>query len=170
MPIACDTPVAKVTLRSLVFSAAKCWPVLDTGLYMIVGSMVALVTPMHQDGSVDWAALDDLVEWHVESGTKAIVAVGTTGESATLTVDEHTAVIKAVVDKVAGRITVIAGTGANSTAEAIELTLAAKKVGADACLSVTPYYNKPTQEGLFLHYKAIVEATELPLILSLIHI
>lgn len=132
---------------------------------MIVGSMVALVTPMHLDGSIDWAALDGLVDWHVESGTKAIIAVGTTGESATLNVEEHTAVIKAVVERAAGRLKVIAGTGANSTAEAIELTLAAKKVGADACLSVTPYYNKPTQEGLYLHFKSIVEATELPLIL-----
>lgn len=132
---------------------------------MIIGSMVALVTPMHLDGSIDWAALDKLVDWHKQAGTKAIIAVGTTGESATLNVDEHTAVIKAVVKRASGELKVIAGTGANSTSEAIELTLAAKSVGADACLSVTPYYNKPTQEGLYLHYKAIVDATQFPLIL-----
>ncbi len=132
---------------------------------MIIGSMVALVTPMHNDGSIDWPALDALVEWHIKSGTKAIVAVGTTGESATLSIDEHCAVVKAVVAKAAKRIPVIAGTGANSTSEAIELTLAAKNAGVDACLSVTPYYNKPSQEGLYQHYKTIVEATDLPLIL-----
>ena len=128
---------------------------------MITGSIVALVTPM-QSGSmtVDWAALEVLIEWHVEQGTDAIVAVGTTGESATLNVSEHGKVIEFVVDKVCGRIPVIAGTGANSTSEAIELTQTAKKVGADACLLVTPYYNKPTQQGLFEHYKAIATAVD----------
>lgn len=132
---------------------------------MIIGSMVALVTPMQPDGSVDWAALEGLVRWHVEAGTQAIVAVGTTGESATLSVDEHCDVIRFVVEQVAGAIPVIAGTGANSTAEAIELTRSAKSVGADASLSVTPYYNKPTQKGLYEHYKTIAEATDFPIIL-----
>lgn len=129
---------------------------------MITGSMVALVTPMHEDGSLDWAALESLVEWHLEQGTHAIVAVGTTGESATLDYDEHIAVIRSVVNLVRGRVPVIAGTGANSTREAIELTQAAKDAKADACLLVTPYYNKPTQEGLFLHHKAIAEAVAIP--------
>lgn len=132
---------------------------------MIQGSIVALVTPMLEDGQVDWIALDDLVAWHLQQGTDAIVAVGTTGESATLSFDEHCAVIKRVVDKVNHRIPVIAGTGANSTTEAIELTQAAKDVGADACLLVTPYYNKPTQEGLYQHHKAIAEAVAIPQIL-----
>lgn len=132
---------------------------------MIKGSMVALVTPMKSTGVIDWDALSLLVEWHVECGTAAIVAVGTSGESATLEVPEHCAVIKAVVEKVAGRIPVIAGTGANSTAEAITLTKAAKDAGADAALLVTPYYNKPTQEGLYLHHKAIAEAVDIPQIL-----
>lgn len=129
---------------------------------MITGSMVALVTPMHDDGSLDWAALESLVEWHIGQGTHAIVAVGTTGESATLDFDEHIAVIRSVVNLVRGRVPVIAGTGANSTREAIELTQAAKDAKADACLLVTPYYNKPTQEGLFLHHKAIAEAVAIP--------
>jgi 4-hydroxy-tetrahydrodipicolinate synthase len=132
---------------------------------MITGSLVALVTPMHRNGAVDWDALQRLVEWHVAEGTNAIVAVGTTGESATLNVDEHLAVIKSVIKTAAGRIPVIAGTGANSTQEAIELTRAAAGVGADACLLVTPYYNKPTQEGLFQHHKAIAEAVAVPQIL-----
>lgn len=132
---------------------------------MIVGSMVALVTPMDVDGSIDYVALDRLVDWHVEAGTAAIVAVGTTGESATLNVDEHCEVIQRVVAKAAGRVAVIAGTGANSTSEAIELTQVAKRIGADACLSVTPYYNKPTQRGLYLHHKAIAEAVDIPNIL-----
>lgn len=132
---------------------------------MFQGSMVALITPMHEDGTLDWQALDALVDWHVEQGTDAIVAVGTTGESATLSVEEHKAAIAAVVKRVAGRIPVIAGTGANSTTEAIELTHAAKEAGADACLLVTPYYNKPTQEGLYLHHKAIAEAVDIPQIL-----
>ena len=128
---------------------------------MISGSIVALVTPMHPDGAIDWARLDELVEWHIEKGTDAIVPVGTTGESATVTVSEHCDIIKRVVDVVAGRVPVIAGTGANATAEAIEFTLEAKEAGADACLLVTPYYNKPTQEGLYQHYKAIARAVDL---------
>jgi 4-hydroxy-tetrahydrodipicolinate synthase len=132
---------------------------------MFQGSMVALITPMCADGSIDWAALDALVDWHVAQGTDAIVAVGTTGESATLSVAEHKAAIAATVKRAAGRVPVIAGTGANSTAEAIELTHAAKDAGADACLLVTPYYNKPTQEGLYLHHKAISEAVDIPQIL-----
>lgn len=132
---------------------------------MIQGSMVALVTPMEADGTLDWEGLHKLVDWHLEKGTHAIVAVGTTGESATLTVGEHLQVIKKVVDQVAGKVPVIAGTGANSTIEAIELTQSAKDAGADACLSVTPYYNKPTQEGLFLHHQAIAKAVALPQLL-----
>jgi len=131
----------------------------------ITGSIVALVTPMNADGTIDWVTLDQLVEWHIEKGTNAIVAVGTTGESATLTIDEHIEVIRRVVEKTRRRIPVIAGTGANSTQEAIELTAAAKEAGADACLLVTPYYNKPTQEGLYLHHKAIAEAVKIPQIL-----
>ncbi len=132
---------------------------------MIQGSMVALVTPMAADGSVDQAALYKLLDWHVEQGTNAIVAMGTTGESATLDEKEHCEVIRQVVDYVAGRIPVVAGTGANSTTEAINLTRCAADVGADACLLVTPYYNKPTQEGLYLHYKAVAEAVDIPQIL-----
>ncbi|WP_420597881.1 4-hydroxy-tetrahydrodipicolinate synthase [Neptuniibacter sp.] len=132
---------------------------------MITGSSVALVTPMHSNGEVDWENLDKLVEMHLDKGTDSIVAVGTTGESATLNCEEHCQVIKRVVEKVAGKIPVIAGTGANSTTEAIELTAEAKSVGADACLLVTPYYNKPTQEGLYQHYKAIAEAVDIPQIL-----
>lgn len=132
---------------------------------MITGSSVALVTPMHSNGEVDWENLDKLVEMHLDKGTDSIVAVGTTGESATLNCEEHCQVIKRVVDKVAGKIPVIAGTGANSTTEAIELTAEAKSVGADACLLVTPYYNKPTQEGLYQHYKAVAEAVDIPQIL-----
>jgi 4-hydroxy-tetrahydrodipicolinate synthase len=129
---------------------------------MIQGSMVALVTPMNADNSLDWASLHKLVDWHLEQGTHAIVAVGTTGESPTLNVDEHLTVIKKVVDQVNGRIPVIAGTGANSTSEAVEWTQAAKDLGADACLLVTPYYNKPTQEGLFLHHAHIAQAVAIP--------
>lgn len=132
---------------------------------MITGSMVALVTPMQADGSVDHRALAELVEWHVQEGTHAIVAMGTTGESATLDFDEHVAVVRDIVTLVRGRIPVIAGTGANCTREAIALTQAAKDVGVDACLLVTPYYNKPTQEGLFLHHKAIADAVAIPQIL-----
>jgi 4-hydroxy-tetrahydrodipicolinate synthase len=132
---------------------------------MFHGSMVALVTPMLPDGSIDEAALERLVEFHVENQTDAIVAVGTTGESATLDVAEHSYVVRRVVDLSAGRIPVIAGTGANSTTEAIELTELAMKAGADACLLVTPYYNKPPQEGLYQHYRTIAEAVPVPQIL-----
>lgn len=132
---------------------------------MIQGSIVALVTPMDANGIVDKDSLKQLVEFHIEQGTDAIVAMGTTGESATLNEDEHCDVVECIVDYVNGRIPVIAGTGANSTTEAIELTQRAKQVGADACLLVTPYYNKPTQEGLFLHYQAIAGAVDIPLIL-----
>ena len=132
---------------------------------MFQGSMVALVTPMREDGSVDDNSLRELVDWHVEQGTDAIVAVGTTGESATLDTPEHCEVIRKTVEFTAGRIPVIAGTGANSTTEAIELTHCAKEMGADACLLVTPYYNKPTQEGLYLHHKAVAEAVDIPQLL-----
>lgn len=132
---------------------------------MIQGSIVALVTPMKRDGSLDDESLSRLIEFHIEQGTDAIVAVGTTGESATLDEEEHCRVIRFVVDRVAGRIPVIAGTGANSTTEAINLTARAKDAGADACLLVTPYYNKPTQEGLYRHYKAVAEAVDIPQIL-----
>ena len=127
--------------------------------------MVALVTPMQPDGSVDDAALAQLIEFHVKNGSDAIIAVGTTGESATLDEHEHCQLVKQIVALVAGRIPVIAGTGANSTTEAITLTRCAKDAGADACLLVTPYYNKPTQEGLYLHHKAIAEAVDIPQIL-----
>lgn len=132
---------------------------------MFQGSMVALVTPMRTDGSIDMDALDRLLEWHLSAGTDAIVAVGTTGESATLDFEEHCAVIAHTVKRVAGRRPVIAGTGANATREAIHLTQCAKDAGADACLLVTPYYNKPTQQGLYLHYRAIAEAVDIPQIL-----
>ncbi len=132
---------------------------------MISGSMVAMVTPMHEDGSVHWEDLEALVEWHIEMGTAAIVPVGTTGESATISVPEHCEIVSRVVQTVNGRIPVIAGTGANATTEAIELTAAARDAGADACLLVTPYYNKPTQEGLFRHYEAIAAAVDIPQIL-----
>jgi 4-hydroxy-tetrahydrodipicolinate synthase len=133
---------------------------------MITGSIVALVTPMVPGNlDVDWGALERLVEWHIKQGTHGLVAVGTTGESATLSVKEHSQVIRATVEASKGRIPIIAGTGANCTKEAIELTEAAKKAGADACLLVTPYYNKPTQEGLYQHYKAIAEAVDIDQIL-----
>ncbi len=132
---------------------------------MFHGSMVALVTPMHPDGSVDFDSLSSLLDWHVESGTSAIISMGTTGESATLDEHEHCEVIRRTVEMVAGRIPVIAGTGANSTTEAITLTRCAMNAGADACLLVTPYYNKPTQEGLYLHHKAVAEAVAIPQIL-----
>jgi len=132
---------------------------------MIAGSMVALVTPMNAQGDIDWNALSHLVDFHLQEGTNAIVAVGTTGESATLSVDEHLQVIRHVVGQVKGRIPVIAGTGANSTREAVELTQSAKEAGVDACLLVVPYYNKPTQEGLYQHFKHIAEAVAIPQIL-----
>ncbi len=132
---------------------------------MFRGSMVAMVTPMTLDGSIDEQALEALVAFHIESGTDAIVAVGTTGESATLSHKEHSYVVKRVVQLVNGKIPVIAGTGSNSTAEAIALTRAAMNDGADACLLVTPYYNKPPQEGLYQHYKAIANSVAIPQIL-----
>ena len=132
---------------------------------MIAGSMVALVTPMDAQGRLDWDSLGKLVDFHLEKGTHAIVAVGTTGESATLSVEEHIQVIEFVVKRVAGRIPVIAGTGANSTSEAVHLTQNAKNAGADACLLVVPYYNKPTQEGLYQHFKHIADAVDIPQIL-----
>lgn len=132
---------------------------------MIQGSLVAIVTPMHPDGSVDNDAFRRLVDWHVEQGSDGIVAVGTTGESATLDEREHCDAIALVVEHAAGRIPVIAGTGANSTSEAIALTRCAREAGADACLLVTPYYNKPTQEGLYQHHKAIAEAVGIEQIL-----
>lgn len=131
----------------------------------IQGSIVAIVTPMFEDGGVDWKSLEKLVEWHIQQGTHSIVAVGTTGEASTLSMGEHIKVIQEVIRVANKRIPIIAGTGANSTREAIELTQAAKDVGADAALLVTPYYNKPTQEGLYQHYKAIAEAVEIPQIL-----
>ena len=132
---------------------------------MFQGSIVALVTPMHQDGAVDSAALRRLVNFQIDNGTPAIVSMGTTGESPTLDRDEHCEVIARTVEYAAGRVPVIAGTGANSTTEAIDLTRCAQKLGAAACLLVTPYYNKPTQEGLYLHHKAIAEAVAIPQIL-----
>ncbi len=132
---------------------------------MFRGSIVALITPMHEDGQVDEEALRRLVDFHVEAGTAAIVAVGTTGESATLSEPEHCAVIRRTVEFAAGRLPVIAGTGSNATTEAIRLTRCAQEAGADAALLVTPYYNKPTQEGLYLHYRAVAEAVEIPQIL-----
>ena len=132
---------------------------------MITGSIVALVTPMRADGAVDHEALAKAVDRVIEAGSAAIVSVGTTGESATLDVDEHTEVIRRTIDVAAGRVPIIAGTGANSTAEAIHLTAAAKAAGADAALLVTPYYNKPPQEGLYRHFKAVAEAVDIPQIL-----
>jgi len=132
---------------------------------MITGSIVAIVTLMHEDGSLDLNAFRNLLDFHVSEGTDGVVVVGTTGESPTVNVEEHCELIKVAVDHVAGRIPVIAGTGANSTAEAIELSEYAKKAGAEAVLSVVPYYNKPTQEGMYLHFKAIAEAVDIPVIL-----
>lgn len=129
---------------------------------MITGSIVALVTPMHADGSVAWESLENLIEFHVENGTAGIVVVGTTGESATLSMKEHEDVIRFSVDKAQKRIPIIAGTGGNSTSEAVHLTQAAKDAGADAALIVTPYYNKPSQEGLYQHYKYIAEHVDIP--------
>jgi 4-hydroxy-tetrahydrodipicolinate synthase len=129
------------------------------------GSLVAIVTPMSDDGALDLDALRHLVDWHIAEGTDGIVIVGTTGESPTVSFDEHCLLIRTTVEQAAGRVPVIAGTGANSTSEAIELTECAKRAGAQAGLSVVPYYNKPTQEGLYQHYKKIAEAVDLPLIL-----
>ena len=132
---------------------------------MLKGSLVALITPMNQDGSINYEQLHDLIDWHIENGTDGIVAVGTTGESATLPVEEHLAVIEATVKHVNKRVPVIAGTGANNTVEAIALSKAAEQVGADYTLSVVPYYNKPSQEGIYQHFKAIAEATSIPMII-----
>jgi len=128
---------------------------------MFRGSLVALVTPMHENGSVDWASLENLIDWHVDQGSKGLVAVGTTGESATFDIVEHLDVVRFVVKHSANRIPVMAGTGANSTSEALELTVGAKDAGVDGCLLVTPYYNKPTQEGLYLHHKFIADRVDI---------
>jgi 4-hydroxy-tetrahydrodipicolinate synthase len=132
---------------------------------MIKGSIVAVVTPMHEDGTLDLDAYRRLIDWHIAEGTNAIVSVGTTGESPTVTPEEHGELIRIAVETAKGRVPVIAGTGGNSTSEAIELTEHARKVGADATLQVVPYYNKPTQEGLYRHFRAIVERVDLPMIL-----
>jgi len=132
---------------------------------MLKGSLVALITPMNQDGSINYEQLHDLIDWHIENGTDGIVAVGTTGESATLPVEEHLAVIEATVKHVNKRVSVIAGTGANNTVEAIALSKAAEQAGADYTLSVVPYYNKPSQEGIYQHFKAIAEATSIPMVI-----
>lgn len=132
---------------------------------MLKGSLVALITPMNQDGSINYEQLHDLIDWHIENGTDGIVAVGTTGETATLPVEEHLAVIEATVKHVNKRIPVIAGTGANNTVEAIALSQAAEQAGADYTLSVVPYYNKPSQEGIYQHFKAIAEATSIPMVI-----
>ena len=132
---------------------------------MIKGSIVAIVTPMHADGSLDYDGLRKLIDWHIAEGTDGIVIVGTTGESATVSVEEHCDLIKAAVDHAAKRVPIIAGTGGNSTVEAIRLTEFAKSAGADAALLVVPYYNRPTQEGMYQHFKAIAEAVDLPIIL-----
>ncbi|WP_077530903.1 4-hydroxy-tetrahydrodipicolinate synthase [Vreelandella utahensis] len=132
---------------------------------MITGSLVALVTPMGAEGRIDWECLDKLVDYHVEAGTSAIVAVGTTGESSTLDPDEHINVIRRVVNHANGRIPVIAGTGGNSTHEAVDLTREAAEIGVDACLLVVPYYNKPTQEGLYQHFRTVAEAVDVNQIL-----
>jgi len=132
---------------------------------MIQGSIVAIVTPMDAAGDLDWEALDRLVEWHVTEGTNGIVPVGTTGESATLSIDENVRVVERVVRVVDGRVPVIAGTGANNTREALEMTRAARSAGADASLQVTPYYNRPTQEGLYRHFSTIADDVDLPVVL-----
>jgi 4-hydroxy-tetrahydrodipicolinate synthase len=131
----------------------------------IVGSIVALVTPMHEDGSVDYEALRRLIDWHIAEGTDCIGVVGTTGESPTVSVDEHCEIIRVAVEHAKGRVPIMAGAGANSTREAIELTAFCKKVGADCTLQVVPYYNKPSQEGIYQHFKAIAEAVDLPVVL-----
>jgi 4-hydroxy-tetrahydrodipicolinate synthase len=132
---------------------------------MIKGSIVAIVTPMHEDGSLDLASYRALIDWHVASGTAAIVVVGTTGESPTVDVEEHATLIRVAVEHAAGRVPVIAGAGGNATSEAIELTRRAAEVGATATLQVVPYYNRPTQEGLYRHFRAVAEAVDLPVIL-----
>jgi 4-hydroxy-tetrahydrodipicolinate synthase len=151
----CDNIAVKIAACYLKFKVKK----------MITGSLVALVTPMLDDGGVDFNAYRALIDWHIEQGTDAIVAVGTSGESPTVSVDEHCELIKVAVEHSAGRIPIIAGAGGNSTREAIELTKYAHSVGADGTLQVVPYYNKPTQDGLYNHFKAIAEAAECPVIL-----
>lgn len=131
---------------------------------MLTGSLVALITPMHADGGIDFTQLNALIDWHIDNGTHGIVAVGTTGESATLSVAEHLSVVEAAVRHAAGRIPVIAGTGANNTREAVELSREAERIGADYTLSVVPYYNKPSQEGIYQHFKTIAEAADIPMI------
>jgi 4-hydroxy-tetrahydrodipicolinate synthase len=131
---------------------------------MITGSLVAIVTPMHEDGRLDMARFRDLIDWHVAEGTDGIVVVGTTGESPTVDFDEHKELIRVAVDHAKGRIPIVAGTGGNSTAEAVELTESARKAGATACLSVVPYYNKPAQEGLYRHFRKVAETVDLPMI------
>lgn len=131
----------------------------------IVGSIVALITPMHEDGSVDYDALRRLIDWHIAEGTDCIGVVGTTGESPTVSVEEHCEIIRVAVEQARGRVPVMAGTGGNSTREAIELSRYARKVGADCTLSVVPYYNKPSQEGIYTHFKAIAEAVDVPMVL-----
>jgi 4-hydroxy-tetrahydrodipicolinate synthase len=131
----------------------------------IVGSIVALVTPMHDDGSVDYAALRRLIDWHIVEGTDCIGVVGTTGESPTVSVEEHCEIIRVSVEHAKGRVPIMAGTGGNATSEAIELSRFAKQVGADCTLSVVPYYNKPSQEGIYQHFKAIAEAVDIPMVL-----
>ncbi len=139
---------------------------MTTSLQPITGSIVALATPLHADGSVDYPALRKLIDWHIAEGTDCIGVVGTTGESPTVNVDEHCEIIRVSVEQAKGRVPIMAGCGANSTAEAIELARFAKKVGADCQLQVVPYYNKPTQEGQYLHFKAIAEAVgDLPMVL-----
>ncbi|MEI8266919.1 MAG: 4-hydroxy-tetrahydrodipicolinate synthase [Betaproteobacteria bacterium] len=131
----------------------------------IVGSIVALVTPMHEDGSVDYGALRQLIDWHIAEGTDCIGVVGTTGESPTVSVEEHCEIIRVSVEHARGRVPIMAGAGANATAEAIELTRFAKQVGADCSLQVVPYYNKPSQEGIYRHFRAVAEAVDLPVVL-----
>src|SRR5215216_5080246 len=130
----------------------------------IVGSIVALVTPMHDDGSIDYDALRRLIDWHVAEGTDCIGVVGTTGESPTVSIEENCEIIRVAVEHAAGRVPIMAGAGANSTQEAIELSRYARKVGADCTLSVVPYYNKPSQEGIYRHFKAIAEAVDIPMV------
>jgi 4-hydroxy-tetrahydrodipicolinate synthase len=131
----------------------------------IVGSIVALITPMHEDGSVDYGALRTLIDWHIAEGTDCIGVVGTTGESPTVSVEEHCEIIRVSVEQAKGRVPIMAGAGGNSTREAIELSKFAREVGADLTLQVVPYYNKPTQEGIYLHFKAIAEAVDIPMVL-----
>lgn len=131
----------------------------------IVGSIVALVTPMHEDGRIDYDAYRRLIDWHIAEGTDCIGVVGTTGESATVTVDEHCELIRVAVEQSAGRVPVMAGAGGNSTAEAVALSRFAKSVGADCTLQVVPYYNKPSQEGIYRHFRTIAESVDIPVVL-----